>query len=63
MPAKWPFPIPPAVFFLLLPLEEQETSYLAESDSIFSFSINSTQSPEHMFGNILSFYAMEIKFF
>lgn len=32
-----------------LPLEEQETSYFAESASIFSFSIKSTKSPERMF--------------
>jgi len=42
------------MFFLLLPLDEHDTSYFAESASIFSFSIKFTGSPEHMFGIILS---------
>lgn len=33
------FPMPPFLFFLLLPLEEQDTSYFAESDNILIFSV------------------------
>jgi len=37
IPKDAAFPRPPLVFFLLLPLEEHETSYFAAADNISSF--------------------------
>jgi hypothetical protein len=44
MPEGAAFPMPPALFFLLLPLEEQDTSYFAESDNILIFSLMSIKT-------------------
>ena len=38
IPDMLPLPIPEEEFLLLLPLELQDASYFAESESIFSFS-------------------------
>ncbi|MPN25429.1 hypothetical protein SDC9_172838 [bioreactor metagenome] len=51
MPAGAAFPIPPFLFFLSLPLDEQDTSYFAESDNILIFSIRFIK-----YTSIVSFY-------
>jgi hypothetical protein len=44
MPLSLALPMPKGLFFLLLPLEEQETSYFAAPDNIFNFSCISIAS-------------------